>query len=328
MPLLPAFAKLNLGLKVLFRRSDNFHEIATVFQTISLADSLEVTATRAAITSIDVESDTEIPGENLAVKAARLFLESTGLTAQVCIRISKRIPMGGGLGGGSTDAAALLLALPALLDHPTSLATLHNLATQLGSDLPFFLIGGTALATGRGEILEALPDQPNIHGVLIAPGLHISTPEAYRQLSRPAQVELTERSQVAIMERFRSLVRSLHEMQPPAVWAGFCENDFEPVAFKQHASLQILLDQITATGAQPAVMSGSGSTLFGLYASAEAAAAAEAMLRDELSGHATVISQKQFQVEQFHGISRRHYERAWHTALSSFTDGASWPPRS
>ncbi len=118
MPLLPAFAKLNLGLKVLFRRSDNFHEIATVFQTISLADSLEVTATRAAITSIDVESDTEIPGENLAVKAARLFLESTGLTAQVCIRISKRIPMGGGLGGGSTDAAALLLALPALLDHP------------------------------------------------------------------------------------------------------------------------------------------------------------------------------------------------------------------
>ena len=323
MPLLPAFAKLNLGLKVLFKRPDNFHEIATVFQTISLADSLSVTATRAAKTSIEVESDTEIPGENLAANATRLFLGSAGITAQVHIRIAKRIPMGGGLGGGSSDAAALLLALPALLDHPTPLATLHHLATQLGSDLPFFLLGGTALATGRGEILEALPDQPNIHGVLIAPGLHIATPAAYLALNRPSQAALTEPSQVAIMKRFRSLVRSLHEIRPPAVWAGFCENDFEPVAFTQHASLRILLDQITATGAHPAMMSGSGSTLFGLYASAEAAAAAEAQLKAELSGHATVI-----RLEQFQGIGRRHYKRAWHTALSSFTDGASWPPRS
>ena len=323
MTVLPAFAKLNLGLKVLFKRPDRFHEIATVFQTISLADSLEVSAVRAGKTSIEVESDTEIPGENLASKATRLFLTAAGLNAQVHIRIAKRIPMGGGLGGGSTDAAAMLLALPALLDHPTPLTTLHHLATQLGSDPPFFLLGGTALATGRGEILESLPDQPNIHGVLLAPGLHISTPDAYRALSRPSQSGLTERSQVGIMERFRSLVRSLHEIQQPAVWARFCENDFEPVAFTQHASLQILLDRITATGAQPAVMSGSGSTLFGLYASAEAAAAAEAQLKAELSGHATVI-----RLEQFQGIGRRHYERAWHTALSSFTDGASWPPRS
>lgn len=323
MPVLPAFAKLNLGLKVLFQRPDHFHEIATVFQTISLADSLEVSAQRATKTSIEVDSDTEIPGENLAAKAARLFLAATGLTAQIHIRITKRIPMGGGLGGGSTDAAAILLALPALLDHPVPLSTLHQLATQLGSDLPFFLLGGTALATGRGEILESLPDQPDLHGVLLAPGLHISTPDAYRSLNRPLQSELTEPSQVGIMERFRRLVRSLHDIQQPAVWACFCENDFEPVAFTQHASLRILLDQITATGAQPAVMSGSGSTLFGLYATVEAAAAAEAKLRAELSGHVTVI-----RLEQFQGISRRHYQRAWHTALSSFTDGASWPPRS
>ena len=98
MPLLPAFAKLNLGLKVLFKRPDNFHEIATVFQAISLADSLSVTATRAAKTTIEVESDTEIPGENLAANATRLFLGSAGIAAQVHIRIAKRSPIGGRFG--------------------------------------------------------------------------------------------------------------------------------------------------------------------------------------------------------------------------------------
>ena len=323
MPIVPAFAKINLGLKVLFRRPDNFHEIATLFQTISLADSIHVDAEPANVTSIETTSDVEIPGENLATRAAAAWLEATGIRAKVRIHIEKRIPMGGGLAGGSTDAAAVLLALPALLSRESGLDELSNIAAGLGSDLPFLLVGGCVEASGRGEILSQLPDPPPIHGVLIAPGLHISTPDAYRGLSRPSQHELTAEAQVAIIRRFRALVRSVHEFQPPAVWAADCENDFEPVAFKQHPVLLSLLIALQASGASLARMSGSGSTLFGLYETAEAAAAAEALLRVELSGHATAL-----RVEKFHTISRRHYERAWHTALSSITDGASWPPRS
>ncbi len=323
MPTIPAFAKINLGLKVLYKRPDQFHEIATLFQTISLADEIEIEAVHAGATSIEATSDVDIQGDNLATKAAREWLDAVGISARIRIHITKRIPMGGGLGGGSTDAAAVLLALPALLGVETKFDLLLPMAAKLGSDLPFFLVGGTAEASGRGEILTEVPDLAEIHGVLIAPGLHLSTPEAYRLLNRPSAAELTPGRQVEIMKRFRALVRSVHENHPPAVWASDCENDFEPVAFKQHAALDSLLGRIRATGARPANMSGSGSTLFGLYETVEAAAAAEAQLRVELSGHATAI-----RVEKFHTISRRQYKRAWHTALSSFTDGASWPPRS
>jgi 4-diphosphocytidyl-2-C-methyl-D-erythritol kinase len=323
MPVVLAFAKINLGLKVLFRRPDNFHEIATLFQAISLADVIHIEAARATATAIETTSDVAIPGENLATRAASAWLEATGINARVGIHIEKRIPMGGGLAGGSTDAAAALLALPALLNHSSTLDELAAIAAKLGSDLPFLLLGGTVEASGRGEILTPLPDPPVLHGVLIAPGLHISTPDAYRSLNRPRRDELTPAAHLAIMERFRVLVRSVHEHQSPAVWASDCENDFEPVAFEQHPGLLSLLEAIQATGAILARMSGSGSTLFGLYETAEAAAAAEAQLRVELSGHATAL-----RVEKFHTISRRHYERAWHTALSSITDGASWPPRS
>jgi 4-diphosphocytidyl-2-C-methyl-D-erythritol kinase len=323
MAVVPAFAKVNLGLKVLYRRPDNFHEIATLFQTISLADSIHIEAMRAESTTIETTSDVVIPGENLATRAAAAWLDHHQIQAQVRIHIEKRIPMGGGLAGGSTDAAAVLLALPALLDHPSTLEDLATLAAKLGSDLPFLLLGGTVEASGRGEILTPLPDPPVAHGVLIAPGLHISTPDAYRSLARPQRDELTPAAQVEIIERFRVLVRSVHEHQSPAVWASDCENDFEPVAFEQHPVLLSLLKALQATGASLARMSGSGSTLFALYETAEAAAAAEAQLKAELSGHATAL-----RVESFHTISRRHYERAWHTALSSITDGASWPPRS
>ncbi|MBM3760389.1 MAG: 4-(cytidine 5'-diphospho)-2-C-methyl-D-erythritol kinase [Acidobacteria bacterium] len=320
MPILQAFAKLNLGLKVLYKRPDNFHEIATLFQTISLADSIHIDAIPASKTIVETTSDVEISGTNLATQAALAWLTATGIEAHVRIHIEKRIPMGGGLGGGSTDAAAVLLALPALLNATTES---HSIAARLGSDLPFFLHGGTAEASGRGEVLTPVGDLTSVHGVLVAPGLHISTPDAYRALNRPSVASLTEDAQVEIIKRFRSLVRSVREDQPLAAWAAVCENDFEPVAFKQHPQLLFLVKAIKDSGALLARMSGSGSTLFGLYESAEAAAAAETLLRAEISGHATAI-----RVEKFHSISRRRYERAWHTALSSFTDGASWPPRS
>ena len=326
MPRVPAFAKINLGLKVLYRRADGYHEIATLFQTISLADHLRIEAALAPKTAIRLRSDVTIPGameDNLAWRAAQLLLGQMGVSADVDIFIEKRIPMGGGLGGGSTDAAAVLLALPALLGQRVEIGTLMEIGARLGSDVPYFLTGGTCEAFGRGEVVEMLPDLEETHGVLIAPGLHVSTPDAYRELARLPEAELTQVAREEIMERFRALVGSVYRREPPEVWAGNCENDFEPVAFRQYAQLEPLLEAISATGAQPARMSGSGSTLFGLYASVEAAVAAEAKLKAETSGHATVN-----RVEIFHTVSRRHYERAWHTALSSSTDGASWPPRS
>lgn len=319
----PAFAKINLGLKVLYKRPDRFHEIATVFQTISLADTISIDARPAQSTFVQTTATVEIPGENLCTRAAHAFLERFGLTAEVNIHIEKVIPMGGGLAGGSTDAGAVLLALPSLLGVAASAEDLHSIAAILGSDLPFFLLGGTAEASGRGEILERLPDVQPLHGVLIAPGLHISTPLAYAGLARPAAAELTGEDRDAIIKKFRVLVRSVHEDQPLAVWADDCENDFEIVAFAQHEVLSSMLKRIEASGARLARMSGSGSTLFGLYDSAEAAQVACEQLKVELSGHATAI-----RIETFQSISRRQYERAWHTALSSLTDGASWPPRS
>ena len=326
MPIVPAFAKINLGLKVLYGRADGYHEIATLFQTISLSDRVHIEAAIAPVTSIRLTSDIDIPGlvvDNLAARATRLVLEAVGICAEVMIHLEKRIPMGGGLGGGSTDAAAVLLSLPALLGLRLEADHLVAIGSKLGSDVPFFLTGGTCEGFGRGEMIDMLPDLEETHGVLVAPGLHVSTPVAYRSLARPPEAELTQEARDAIMERFRSLVGSVYRKNPPEVWADHCENDFEPVAFEQYAQLGSLLEAISATGAKPARMSGSGSTLFGLYASVEAAAAAETKLKGELSGHATAI-----RVERFHTVSRRHYERAWHTALSSSTDGASWPPRS
>lgn len=317
----PAFAKVNLGLKVLWRRDDGFHEIATVFQTISLCDEIELEAERAAETVVECTADVDIPGENLAVRAARAVLEAAGVTARVRIHIRKRIPMGGGLAGGSTDGVAVLLALPVLLGFHCDVT---GVAAALGSDLPFFLLGGLAEAGGRGELLESIASEGEPwHGVLVAPGVGVPTPGAYRALGRPLAAELTAAGRDEIIEKFRALVACLREGGGPGDWAADCENDFERVVFGEHPGLEVILGQIAASGAKPARMSGSGSTLYGLYESEQAAQAAESLLKSQLSGHVTGL-----RVERFQTVSRRQYERAWHTALASLTDGTSWPPRS
>jgi 4-diphosphocytidyl-2-C-methyl-D-erythritol kinase len=179
---LKAYAKLNLGLRVLYKRPDNYHEIRTVFQTISLADDLEVEFSGARSTSVMIEGTPHIP-DNLVEKAARLVLEGLGIHARVLFRLRKRIPAGAGLGGGSSDAAAVLLALPVLAGKAVPTEALHAMATQLGSDVPFFLHGGTALGLGRGEELYPLPDRPATKALLVSPEVHSGTAEAYRDLS-------------------------------------------------------------------------------------------------------------------------------------------------
>jgi 4-diphosphocytidyl-2-C-methyl-D-erythritol kinase len=261
-----AYAKLNLSLKVLYKRPDSYHEIRTIFQTISLADtlSLEWTPQRRGPAVIELEDALGIPN-NLVERAARLVLDANGSRGQLRMKLTKRIPMGAGLGGGSSDAAAVLMALPALTGRPVAEAKLQEIAAGLGSDVPFFLLGGCALAMGRGEELYRLPDPPPAAGIVAASGVHVSTPEAYRGLARRNFGELTDYSQSAILNRFQALARSLADRQPAPQWQALCENDFESGVFRQYPRLQSLKRKLQRLGGRPALMTGSGSAIFALF---------------------------------------------------------------
>ena len=181
----PSLAKVNLDLRVLYKRRDGFHELRTVFQTISLADRIGIVYTPGPKTSVAITGNVDIPN-NLIVRAAEAVLNATKAKGAIEFQLHKQIPMGGGLGGGSSNAAAVLLALPVLLGKSVKPAKLHELAAELGSDVPFFLYGGTALGLGRGTELFPLADAPAARGLVVAPGIHVSTAEAYKALDRQA----------------------------------------------------------------------------------------------------------------------------------------------
>ncbi|MCX6598260.1 MAG: 4-(cytidine 5'-diphospho)-2-C-methyl-D-erythritol kinase [Acidobacteria bacterium] len=298
-----AHAKINLALAVLGKRSDGFHEIRSVFQTISLADRVTISFQRKRQSSVAVSCSVEIPGTNLAEKAARAVLEAVKLNGQVKIHIDKRIPMGGGLGGGSTDAAAILMALPALAGKAISPDRLKDIAVGLGSDVPFFLRGGCAVGMGQGEELYPLPDPKPVHGLLITPQVHVSTKDAYAALGRSVGALTSDRN-FPILKRLQSLAWALEVRAPKAVWAADCQNDFEEVVFRQYPVLQVLRRKLSRMGAAPALMTGSGAALFGLYDDAAAVQAAIVKLGAEKS-------------VPFSFLSRTAYQSRWRRWLSS-----------
>ena len=303
---LRALAKINLDLRVLGKRPDGFHELRTIFQTISLADTIDIAFTPDRKTAIEVEDNLGIP-DNLAARAARLVLAAMRIAGRVEMRIDKRIPMGAGLGGGSSDAAAVLLALPVLAGREVDLPELCAMAEQLGSDVPFFLLGGRAVGIGRGSELFPLPDEPAPAGLLVVPGVHVSTPEAYRRLS----ARLTSESQQNKIFSFQS-----------QTWRGggrerAC-NDFEAVVFQQHSELAVLKKRLIGAGASVAMMTGSGSGVFALFRTREEAALALDSLGSLGKGKAYRISL----------VSRRRYRSLWWRALKEHTTEATWPPQS
>jgi len=306
-----AYAKLNLGLRVLYRRADGYHEIRTVFQTISLADRLDISFTRARTTRIRIEGTPEIPG-NLIERAANLVLEDLSIHGSVSFHLKKNIPIGAGLGGGSSDAAAVLLALPALAGKALPADKLAMLAAQLGSDVPFFLHGGTALGLGRGEELYPLPDLPAARGLLVVPKIHSSTAEAYRDLSP----RLT----------LIPLQNKLNSFQQEA-WRGggngriaADDNDFEEVVFSRHPELRQIKAQLLRFGAKPAAMTGSGSAIFGIFAETRQLVRARKLF---LNG-----PQEAKAVFPISLLSRAQYRSAWRRALKLQVEGTLWPPRS
>ena len=250
---LRACAKLNLGLRVLHRRPDGFHEIRTVFQTVSLSDSLSVAWTPARTTRIVVSGAPEI-ADNLVERAARRVLDVLKIQGDVRFELKKTIPAGAGLGGGSSDAAAVLLALPVLAGKRMTEERLFELAAGLGSDIPFFLQGGTALGLGRGEELYPLPDEPARRGLIVAPAVHSSTADAYRLLSPTLTT-------IPLQNKLFSFQQEIWQ-RGEAVGA----NDFEGVVFAQHPELRRIRDRLRRLGASPAAMTGSGSAIFGLFA--------------------------------------------------------------
>jgi 4-diphosphocytidyl-2-C-methyl-D-erythritol kinase len=298
-----ALAKINLDLRVLGKRPDGFHELRTIFQTISLSDRLDIAFTPGKRTAIELEDGLGIP-DNLASRAACLALEAMRVTGRVEMRLEKHIPMGAGLGGGSSDAAAVLLALPALAGRSLDVPRLCGLGQQLGSDVPFFLLGGAAVGIGRGTEIFPLPDTPACQGLLVAPGIHVNTAQAYRDLSPRLTIELQQNK----IFSFLSHTWGLGGLEPSA-------NDFEPVVFEQHRSLAGLKRRLSRAGASPAMMSGSGSALFGLFPNSAAARAARKILGDK-------------QTVPFSLVSRGRYRGIWYRALAPHITGNIWPPRS
>jgi len=307
MPIrLRALAKINLDLRVLHARPDGYHEIRTIFQTISLADIIDVEFTPARGTEIQIRGDADIP-DNLIAKAATLALDAMRVTARVEFQLRKRIPMGAGLGGGSSDAAAVLLALPVLAGRRLALPRLMELAAGLGSDVPFFLLGGAAVAVGRGTELYPLPDSPARRGLLVAPGVHVSTPAAYRALTP----RLTTESQQNKIVSFQS--QAWGEFWDGAS-AGYV-NDFETVVFEQFPQLARLKRRLVKLGANPAMMTGSGSALFGLFGT-----------REQVNRAA-----KSFSGERVFPISlvgRTRYRSLWWRTLGPHIEEKIWPPLS
>jgi 4-diphosphocytidyl-2-C-methyl-D-erythritol kinase len=299
---LRAFAKLNLGLRVLYRRLDGYHELRTVFQTISLADRLDVAFTPSSKTRIEIAGSHDIV-DNLVEKAARMVLEVIRAKADIRFELKKNIPMGSGLGGGSSDAAAVLLALPVLAGKPVSMERLSALAGRLGSDVPFFLHGGGAMGMGRGEELYPLPDRPRLKGILVVPGIHSSTAEAYRDLSG----QLTS---IALQNKLNSFQRE--------IWRGgeaVDDNDFEGVVFARHPDLKRIKDRLRQMGARPAAMTGSGSAIFGLFAKEEQRERAKKAFPGE-------------RVFAISFVSRAQYRSSWRRSLNRHIKADLWPPQS
>ena len=258
-----AYAKVNLTLAVGEKRPDGYHEVVSVMQRVSLCDTLTAEQTREGITLTC--SDPALPSgeENLAHRAASLFFRETGIAGGAALTLEKRIPSQAGLGGGSSDAASVLLALRKLYAPALSDTELETMAAALGSDVPFFIRGGTQLATGRGEVLSPLPPLTDGWFVIVKPTESFSTPAMYRRLD-----ELPP----ACTPPLPPLQGGL-----PALASGLF-NRFE-AAIPAGSAVWDIKAQLAAYGALASLLSGSGSAVFGLFDTETAARAAVEALR-------------------------------------------------
>ena len=244
-------AKVNLCLHVLGKRADGYHDLAMLMQRVALFDRLDIelvagTDVTVSCPGLELANDEQ----NIVEKATRLFLTYVDMKQGVSISVEKNIPTAAGLGGGSSDAAAVLETLDELLGSGLTGAELMGLGRRLGADVPFFLHKQTAWATGIGDQLEAWPGLPPVTLVLVNPGIEVSTAGVFRSFG------LTHSRPIAKIPRFpegtSGLVRLLH-------------NDLEVVTCQRHPVITTIKERLLASGANGALMSGSGPTVFGLF---------------------------------------------------------------
>jgi len=259
-----AFAKINLGLKIVGNRPDGYHEIRTIYQTVALYDRLEISISpRRVGTQIECDNpDIPVDRGNLVHRACELWRDARKFKAGISVKLQKRIPPGSGLGGASADAAAVLLGLERLTGNRLPPSVRYQLAVQLGSDVPFFLYGGRALGIGRGEEVYPLEDLPRRHCLIVFPGFSVSTAVAYEKAGEQMQAELTK-------SEAPSNIIVFGERSPfPLMAWGPAENDFERIVFARWPELARFKRQLIRAGAETASLTGSGSALFGLFDSA------------------------------------------------------------
>ncbi|MFI5197138.1 MAG: 4-(cytidine 5'-diphospho)-2-C-methyl-D-erythritol kinase [Thermoanaerobaculia bacterium] len=272
-----AFAKVNRSLRVLGKRPDGYHEIDTIFQTVDLTDRMDFLEREDDKVQLSIEgASLPVSEENLVLRAARALLAKAGVTRGADIHLSKKIPIGGGLGGGSSNAAATLRALTTLWKLPLSDGDLHALAAAIGSDVPFFLAGGRARGTGRGEILRPLADRPEEWLVLVFPPFSLSTAAVYEALSAPPLTDSPGPS----------------NLRGSDSGGGPDRNDLEPAAESLQGGVRRFRLALSELGATSARLSGSGSTVFGVFGDEEGARRAFeglAGLREETKATMTIV---------------------------------------
>lgn len=251
-------AKVNLHLRVLGRRSDGYHDILTLMQPVGLWDELELQLAGSGITLSCSEPGVPNDQGNLAYRAALRFQKRVGEPKGVQIRLRKRIPVGAGLGGGSSDAAGVLKGLNELMGAPLDQEELRVMAAELGADVPFFLHGGPAIATGIGERLEPVRLRVFLYYVLWFPGWSVSTGWAYRNLDLGLTTPPKKTKIPQLIEGFEDVIALLH-------------NDLETVTARHHPWIQKAKERLRNAGAEGVLMSGSGPTVFGLFRQEEEA---------------------------------------------------------
>lgn len=267
-----AYAKLNLTLDVLDKRPDGYHDIKTIMQTVSIRDDIEIDIGTGNDWSLSCNAE-GVPEDdrNLAWKAAKLYCETMHKEPDgISIRILKRIPMGAGMAGGSADAAAVLRALNDHYGNPLSILALAELGAQVGSDVPFCVVGGTAMCEGRGEKLRKLPNMPDCFMVVCKPEFSISTPELYRKIDE------------SVIGK-----RPNHQAMESAILAGDLGgvaenlyNVFDPIVTKDHLELNYIKSIFNSYGSVGQQMTGSGSAVYAIVDQFEHAAVICNMLKD------------------------------------------------
>ena len=260
---IPAFAKINLRLDILGKRPDRFHELRTIFQAISLHDELTLRSTRRPGIALRIEGNellsVEPPEKNLVFRAVDALRRELRIRTGVEIELRKMIPAGRGLGGGSSDAAAALLGYLQLAKKKLAPSRLLEIASTLGADVPFFLLGGRALGVNKGDEIYPLPDIPKLSILVVSPKeIHVPTPDAYRWL-QAKPFELTKSAVTSKLFEFCALCWS-------AQGSGL-SNDFEGPVFRRHPRLAKIKRELLQRGATEASLAGSGSAVFGVFPS-------------------------------------------------------------